>query len=199
MMVPANLVVEDELSEIIVRRLLSESVQEYHVRVVYGRGGYGHIRKNISRYNAAARHTPFIVMTDLDTYECAPQLIAEWLPGPIEQKLLFRVAVREPEAWLMADHQTLAKLLGVSTATLPDAPEDISNPKMHLLTLATKSRFRRVREGLVRSDYGNPLQGPDYNGILSRYVSEAWNPDIAQTRCPSLLRMRQHIDGFPPQ
>ena len=72
MAVSANLAVEDELSEAILRRLLAESSQKYHVRVVYSGGGYGYIKKNIGRYNAAARHTPFIVMTDLDTYACPP-------------------------------------------------------------------------------------------------------------------------------
>lgn len=198
-MVSANLVVEDELSETIVRRLLSESTQEYHINVVYARGGYGHIKKNINRYNIAAQRTPFIVMTDLDTCACAPELIGNWFDAPIAQNLLFRVAVHEPEAWVLADHPSLAKFLGISAATLPANPENIIDPKQHLLNLANGSRFRKIREGLVRTDFTNPMQGPDYNGILSRYVSDLWNPDTAQAKCPSLLRMRQRLDSFRPQ
>lgn len=113
--------------------------------------------------------------------------------------LLFRVAVRESEAWLLADHRSFSKLLGISVSTLPAAPESILDPKLHLLKLANRSRFRKVREGLVRSDCGSLKQGPDYNGILSQYISTEWNPNKAQERCPSLLRMRQHLDRFLPQ
>lgn len=197
-MVSADLVVEDELSETIVRRLLSESNQEYHIRVVYARGGYGQIKKNINRYNVAAQRTPFIIMTDLDTYACPPELVAKWFTGPISQNLLFRIAVREPEAWVMGD-QSFAKLLGVSAATLPISPESIPDPKLHLLAMASKSRFRNIREGIVRVDFGKQTQGPDYNGILSRYVSEVWDPVRAEVKCPSLLRMRQRIDSFRPR
>ena len=197
-MVSANLVVEDELSEAIVRRILSKSTKKYYIRVVYARGGYGHIKKNIRRYNVASQRTPFIVLTDLDTHNCAPELINAWLATPIARNLLFQVAVHEPEAWVLADHQSIAKLLGIPATTLPAQPEDILDPKLHLLTLANSSRFRRVREGLVRSDFGNLMQGPDYNGILSRYVSETWNPAKAEARCPSLLRMRRRLDTFSP-
>lgn len=89
MAISTNLAVEDELSEAIVKRLLLESIQKYYVNVVYARGGYGQIKKNINRYNTAAQNTPFIIMTDLDMCECAPALIAEWFDRPISNNLLW--------------------------------------------------------------------------------------------------------------
>jgi hypothetical protein len=198
-MVPANLVVEDELSERIVRRLLKESQQEFAISAVYTRGGYGFIRNNISRYNAASRYCPFIVMTDLDTYSCPSQLIADWLQSPIERNLLFRIAVREPEAWVLADSNSCAKMLGIPAKNIPLFPEGIADPKLFLLGLAARSRYRRIREGMVRIESGNLFQGGDYNGILAHYVSEDWDPSVAQDHCPSLKRMRERLDAFTPR
>lgn len=198
-MVSANLVVEDELSEAILRRLISESTQEFHIRVVYGKGGFGEIKKNISRYNQAASHTPFIVMTDLDKYICPPALIKDWLSVPVEKNLLFRIAVRESEAWVLADAPSVSKILGFPAARIPAVPEAIPDPKQALLNLASRSRFRKVREGLVREISGNLIQGPDYNGILSQFVLKEWNPNRADKLCPNLKRMRQRLNEFKPQ
>lgn len=196
-MVSADLIVEDELSEEVVRRLFAESAQEFHVRTVYGRGGFGYIKKNIRRYNQAAKYVPYIVMTDLDAHWCAPELIRAWLPDPKSPQLLFRVAVREPEAWLLADGKSFAALLGIRTGKIPANPEGIPDPKQILLALATTSRNREIREGLVTvMDDGRLNQGPDYNGILSRHVRKDWNPDIAQEQCLSLRKMRQRLDTF---
>ena len=190
---------EDELSETVVRRLFDESTQDFHVRTVSGRGGFGHIKQNIRRYNHAAQHVPFIVMTDLDKHWCAPELIRAWLPDPISPQLMFRVAVREPEAWILADGASFAALTGLSVRKIPVNPEEIVDPKLTLLTLARASRYRGVRDGLVRVLANGSLhQGPDYNGILSKHVSEDWNPDVAEATCPSLRKMRQHLDTFNP-
>jgi hypothetical protein len=200
MLVAANLAVEDELSEAIVRRLLSESSREYHVRAVYSRGGFGHIRKNISRYNVAARHTPFIVMTDLDNrYECPTELIEDWLSDPVERNLLFRVAVREPEAWILADSTAVSRLLGISAAIIPQSPETLADPKLTLLRLADRSPLAGVRESLVRAENGNFKQGPDYNGVLSAFVWSGWSPTRASRKCPSLSRMCRRLNEFVPQ
>lgn len=197
-MVTADLVVEDALSESLVRRLTAAATQEFYLNVVYSRGGNGHIKENIARYNAAAKRTPFIVVTDLDYLACPSQLISDWLKVPVENNMLFRIAVREAEAWVLGDRPAFARLLGIGLAAIPARPETLRDPKLELLTLAKKSRIRRIREGLVREDFPNPMQGPDYNGILTQFVASSWNPDTAQDICPSLKRMRERLNAFAP-
>lgn len=81
---------------------------------VYGRKGKPYLRQKIDGFNQAARYSPWVVVVDLNAEaDCAPSLCAQWLPDPAPN-LCFRVAVREVEAWLLADGETLARFLGVS-------------------------------------------------------------------------------------
>ena len=79
--IPVNLAVEDELSEAVIRRLLRHSKRQYAIGTVYGRNGFGYLRKTIAGWNKAARGIPFLVLTDLDTYPCPTALIEDWMPG----------------------------------------------------------------------------------------------------------------------
>jgi hypothetical protein len=69
---------------------------------VYGKNGKADLHKKIKGYNNAARHAPWLVLVDLDDESCAFSLCQSWLPVPARY-LCFRVAVRQVEAWLMAD------------------------------------------------------------------------------------------------
>jgi hypothetical protein len=102
--IPINLAVEDELSEVVSRKLLKVTRRSYVVGACYSQGGFGYLRKKISGFNNAAKGTPFFVLTDLDRGPCASALIGEWLPSPIPKhpNLILRVAVQEVEAWLLA-------------------------------------------------------------------------------------------------
>lgn len=70
--IPVNLAVEDELSEAVLRRLLTEANRGFIVGTVYGRSGYGYLRRTIAGWNRAAKGVPTVVLTDLDNEECAP-------------------------------------------------------------------------------------------------------------------------------
>lgn len=115
--IPVNLAVEDELSEVVLRRLLADA-RCYAVGTVYGRRGNGYLRKTIVGWNRAARGCPFIVLTDLDNTRCAPSLIAEWLTVPKHPNLLFRIAVREVEAWLLSDARLQCLPVGICKGLL---------------------------------------------------------------------------------
>src|ERR1044071_4432659 len=106
--IPINLAMEDAVSEAVLQKVLRENRQEYAPATVYSRGGNGYIKRTISGFNNAAKGTPFLVLTDLDTYECPAALVADWLKVPKHSNLLFRVAVTEVEAWLLADRNGIA-------------------------------------------------------------------------------------------
>ena len=187
--IPINLAVEDLLSEIVLRRVLNERSVVYDVGYVYGLRGFGYLRKKTPSFNNAAKACPFLLLTDLDKGDCAPTLLAEWLGRgrDVHPNFVFRVAVREVESWLLADETSLAMSFGIKQMSLPQEPEDLPDPKLTLLKLATQAR-RDIREAVVWQDdeSGRLMQGPDYNGALATHVRDAWGVRKSAARCPSL-------------
>src|ERR1700722_12123129 len=163
--IPLHLAVEDELSEVIIRKLLSLTGRDYAVGGVFGGGGFGYLRKKANNRNAAAAAgTPFLLLTDLDGHQCPASLIGDWLHGKPHSDLIFRVAVREVESWVLADRAGFANFLGISHALMPLSPDQLPDPKRTLISLAMRSRVRSLRESIVARRGSTALQGPDYNG-----------------------------------
>lgn len=109
--IPINLAIEDSLSEVVLRRLLAHANREYAIGTAYGRTGFGYLRRTIEGWNRAAKSIPFAVLTDLDMLPCPGELVTSWLPTRHHPNLLLRVAVREVEAWLLADAENLQLIL----------------------------------------------------------------------------------------
>jgi hypothetical protein len=197
--IPIDLAVEDELSEAVLRRLLLHCANFYAVGTVYRRGGYGYLRKNIRGWNAAAKGRPFLLITDLDSASCPPSLIASWLPIPKHDNLLFRVAVREIEAWLLADAAGLASYFGVKPALLPTNPEKLIDPKQKLVELARLAKRKNVREDIVPRRGSTAKQGPGYNACLCAFVESVWNIEAAEKTAASLQRTLRRLSNFSPK
>jgi len=193
--IPLNIAVEDDLSEAVLRKILPD---RYVVGNRYMRGGFGYLKKNIHEFNIAAKGMPFLVLTDLDLAECAPTLIKKWLSDPIHHNLLFRVAVREVESWVLADRDRFAKFLGIRKTLVPVNVDAIDDPKKCLINLARESR-RNLREDIVPARRSTAKQGPDYNGRLTYFVREFWNPREAMHNSPSLARTIKAVENFQPE
>lgn len=196
-LIPINLATEDELSEVALSKLLSET-DRYAVGFRYRKGGFGYLRKTIHGWNRAAKSTPFLVLTDLDEVPCASALIEEWLAVPRHPNLLFRVAVREIESWLLADSENFSKFLGVRPSVIPKNPDELEDPKATLIQVASASRFSEIRESIVPRRGSTAKQGPDYNGCLGRFVREFWDVDAAKRNSPSLARTVHRLATFRP-
>lgn len=155
---------------------------------VYGKQGKPHLRQHVRGYNNAARHTPWLILVDLDREaDCAPPLCQVWLPAPAPW-LCFRVVVRAVEAWLLADAETLSAFLGVAQSRIPGQPELLNDPKAAMVTLARASRRKAIREDMVpREGSGRPV-GPAYSSRLIEFVAGYWRPDVAAARADSLAR-----------
>src|SRR5262245_66600073 len=70
---------------------------------VYGKNGKSDLLRRLSGFNEAARYAPWFVLVDLDRdADCAPPFRTSQLSKP-SAAMCFRVAVRETEAWLLAD------------------------------------------------------------------------------------------------
>ena len=193
-----SLAVEDQLSEAVLKKILSIAEDRFLVAKCYSRGGFGYLKKNIAGFNNAAKGIPFLVITDLDTSECPPALIREWLPYTKHPNLLFRIAVREVEAWLLAVCNGFARYLGIAIEGIPLDVESIKDPKRRLIELAQESRNRRLREAIVPSSKSDARQGPDYNGALITFVNEFWDIKAAMDNSISLKRTIKAVIDFIP-
>lgn len=196
MATPINLVVEDFLSEIVVRVILGHFGRKFIICGVYGLQGNLYIKRKVKGFNNAAQFTPYFILTDLDEITCAPILVQSWFAGLAKHPdCIFRVAVQEVEAWLLADPERFSQFLGISSKLIPNNIEDIKNPKEFLVSLARKSRFRHIKEDIVPlSDLSKV--GLDYNGRLSYFVQNRWRLSIAQSNSKSLNKAVQVLKNF---
>jgi len=144
-LIPVNLATEDELSEITLFRILVV-IGRYAVGTTYRRGGFGYLRRTIHGWNRAATGKPFIVLTDLDTCECPAELINDWLPVAKHPNLLFRIAVREVESWLLADPANLSEFFSIRKELIPTDTDALRDPKAVVVNLARKSRSKVIRD-----------------------------------------------------
>lgn len=196
--IPLNLGVEDLLSEAVCKRLVTSSSQNFCLGTVFNRGGFGYLKRTVPGWNAASKSVPFLLLTDLDEAACPSALIASWLKGPMNPNLIFRVAMRETEAWLMGDKTNFASFLKVGTDKISDYPETLLDPKRELLLLAAGSRSADVRRRILPKPRSLAIQGPDYNGALIEYVEGTWDPLVASESCPSLKRFIFRLNSFVP-
>lgn len=194
--VDVNIAVEGDLDEVVLSRLL-ESIG-IGVATVYGKRGKGSLRKNVSRYNQAARHSPWVVLADLNSdAECAPLLVDSWL-SERHPNLQLRIAVRAVEAWLLADGNALARFLGVPQARIPAQPENEANPKAALISVARRSRRKTTREDIVPPPMSTARQGPAYTSRLIDFAMRYWNPKRAAARAPGLRRTMDSLSRWKP-
>lgn len=198
--IPINIAVEDELSGAVAQTLLTASKANYHVGNIYGRGGFGYLKKTCSGWNNAARGIPFLLLTDLDDHPCPSALIDSWL-GDKKKKhpnLLFRIAVKEVESWLLADRENFGKYLAVSINKMPHYPDTEADPKATLIKIAAGSNRKEIRSRLVPRSGSTAKQGPDYNQCLINFVRNHWNIEGASGRSPSLTRCVKSLNSFAP-
>lgn len=187
-MVGLAIATEDELSEAVARRLVAELEPALQVTQTLRRNGFGYLRAKMANWCELARHQPVLLLTDLDQVACPVELLQQWrgvLQPPAD--LLMRVAVREVEAWLLADHEAMRGLLG-ERGRLPVEPDRLPDPKAHLLQLAAKHAPRDVRADLVKPSGAMASQGIGYNARLTQWVQTCWRPGRAAERSPSLKR-----------
>jgi hypothetical protein len=184
--------VEGIVDEAVVRRLIEHVGAR--LGTVYGKSGKPQLLKNVRRYNEAARHGPWIVLVDLDgDAECAPPFCAEWLPS-VAPQMCFMIAVREVEAWLLADREHLADFLHIPLSHIPLAPESIENPKQTMVNIARRSRLRAIQKDMVPRPESGRQVGPAYPSRLIEFVEnkqKGWRPDVASASSSSLSRCLQ--------
>lgn len=156
--------------------------------------GFGNIKKKMPALLQMARNgLHSFIITDLDTAECPPSLLRQWLREPTDSalelpdKLIFRVAVREIESWILADRTNLAKFLGISIANLANRPDELQDPKQHLLNALQRKGKKKWHKDMLPQGPVATI-GPIYNEKLCQFVRNRWDPRRARANSPSLAR-----------
>ena len=185
-MQPVCVATEGLIDTAVVRRIFQEV--ELEIAAVYGESGKDRLDGALAGYNAAARHGSWLVLRDLDTdADCAPSLRARLLAAPASG-MAFRIAVREIEAWLIADLHAFARFFSISPGRIPNDPESIHRPKEYLVNLVRRSRSRTIRDDVVPRDGSRARVGPGYAGRMIEFASTVWSPHEASVRSDSLKR-----------
>ena len=174
------------MDEAVVHRLIRHVGGQ--LGTVYGKNGKAAVLDKLNGYSNAGRHSPWLVLIDLDNdTDCAPPARAAWLPETAPH-LCFRIAVREVEAWLMADAETLAGYLSIARSRVPTNVESLDSPKTTLVNLARNSRSKIIRKEMVPRQGSGRQVGVAYASRLIEYVETMWQPAIAARNSESLYR-----------
>lgn len=193
-----NIAVEGNPDEVVLRKLLEFTGRNFQIAACYGKKGKEYLRLNISKFRSASRIIPYFVLADLDDrIECAPILVNDWLPER-SPNLILRVAVREMEAWLLADRERFSGFLSVPINRIPLSPEGIINPKELIVALARRSKRREIREDIVPATGSTSKVGKNYNGKLIEFILNHWDIESArrvsyslESAINSIIRFKQ--------
>ena len=191
-MTPIAIATEDPLSEAIALRLIADIPTPHFVQHKLGKTGNGYLRSKMSSWYQMAQHQVMLVLTDLDRANCLVEFRDQWLVTAPPQNLLLRIAVREVESWVLADHVAMRALIGAK-GVLPTAPDELADPKQTLLKLANNAP-KPIRADLLKTIDGNLAQGLGYNARLTAWVNSEWSPQRAAERSPSLARARKRLN-----
>lgn len=187
-------VVEDGLSEAVVRKTVAEVRPDMTIYQVMRKNGQGYIRTKIRELNRVAHRIPVFVLVDLDRPEpCPADLIRNLLPIPQGPMLLFRVAVMEIESWVLADRRGFSKFLGIPHDSVPDHPDAVADPKELIVSLARKSKRREIREDMIPSAGDVRRTGAAFNPRLIAFVENDWSIQEAAAASPSLRKTIERL------
>ena len=157
------------------------------------RNGKGYLQSRFRNFCQMASFQTVLVLADLDRARSPSELLADWF-GTREAPsgLVVRFAVREVEAWILADHQAMRELVGSRAGRFPDDPESLLDPKQTLLNLARRAP-RQVRDDLLPARGAVASQGLGFNSRMSEVIQRSWDPARASKQSPSLQRARNRL------
>lgn len=197
---------EDPITRAIIYRLLAYCAPKTQViQELPARGS--EIKNKISSFNTLAQKTPVILLTDLDTDDCAPTLKKKLLEQMEQQSnFIINIAVDEAEAWLMADRENFADFIGVPISKMPNATlqkqggmkalTEMSIPvkSSYYLThqIATESSKPEIRAQVAAA--GKSCKGKEYNSAMLPFIQNKWDISVAMENSNSLKRMVQRLE-----
>ncbi|MDR2148931.1 MAG: hypothetical protein LBE91_21020 [Tannerella sp.] len=187
------LIVEDILQEITMRKLLAVYRNDITIVSVSGNCGNSYIKNNVRTFNEASRYLPHLILTDLDRKICAPLLKQEWINFEIHKNMLFRIAEKEIDAWILSDREGFARWMSIPVNKIPLNTQSIEDPKQFIINLARRSRKKVIKDIVP---VGTAKQGPGYNILLQRFIMLHWDSEKAADSNRSLKKAIERIKTF---
>jgi hypothetical protein len=167
------------------RRLVEHAGHSVHRE--FSLAGKSQLDRRLTGFNNAARFSPWLVLRDLDhDAACAPELIAQLLPNRAEL-MLFRVAVRAVESWLLADAEAFAAFFHLPPESMPTQPDELPNPKETILDIIANASTTSIRKLMLPGGKARKV-GPGYSATLIEFISAHWDVGRAAPRSRSLER-----------
>ncbi|MCH8837191.1 MAG: hypothetical protein IIA60_05230 [Candidatus Marinimicrobia bacterium] len=185
-------VIEGKIDEIVVIRICQ--VKGLTLKKVLGKKGKGYIDKNLHYLNIAARNSNWIVIRDLDhDADCPAALRHILLPNP-SHLMLFRIANRAVESWLLSDLRAFARYFQVPVREMSEDPDSIDDPKRQVIGLCSKSRSDQIVTGMTPRPGSGGIVGKSYNPKMMDYALNHWDPEEAAQHSDSLSRCLNRLD-----
>ncbi|WP_081051486.1 hypothetical protein [Burkholderia diffusa] len=180
---------EDELCCAIADALIAHSGIAVEVEQRIVAGGAGPFKQRIPAMNNVANNVmPVLMIADADQAPCVVTQRNSWLPRHVSPRLSMRLAVREAEAWVLADHVGFSQFATVSKDLFPAQPEGELDPKQTLLSIVRRSRRRELRDEMLPGKGATSPVGLGYNIHMTDFVKNYWDIARATDRAPSLAR-----------
>ncbi|MBX3184853.1 MAG: hypothetical protein KIT72_16145 [Polyangiaceae bacterium] len=185
------LVVEGDTDLPYVRRLAADAGLSPWTEIDCG--GKSQLDLELPGYNGAAHGSPWFVLRDLDNdAPCASALVASFDLPPAPWMCL-RIAVREIEAWALADRKAIAQFFAVRPMAVPSDPDAEADPTQTLVNLARSSTSVRIQRGMVPAARASVSVGPLYESLIIEFGERAWDLDRASENSASLRKARQRL------
>jgi len=159
------------------------------------------ILTNLQKWNEAAKWDYWVVVIDMDNdATCVTEYRKKLLPI-VSDKMIFRIAIKKIEAWILADAPSLAKYLGINVLLIPANPENLADPKDALLRLVRKSKKKMLREDMLPIDGSGAKQGRAYIQRIQEFLFHpeySWRPEVAEHSADSLKRCLRALRKISP-
>lgn len=186
---PVFIVGEDQLCTELAQALVIQSGKDVHIQNLLVANGCGPFKGMIEKMNSVAWNVmPVLMLADADQATCVVTQRNQWIPTNPAPKFSLRLAVREAETWILADHEGLSEFANFSVALMDRSPDQLNDPKQELLRSIRRSKRRDLRDEMLPKKGAKNLVGLGYNLHLTRFVREFWNAERAAQRSPSLAR-----------
>lgn len=91
---------EDAVTNAIIRKILDYTSHTFDiVNEVPARGSQ--IKRKIPELNVLSKSIPVVLLTDLNSSNCAPEFISTYLKSEKDANFILNIAIDEAEAWLL--------------------------------------------------------------------------------------------------
>lgn len=201
---------EDKVTCAILERIIADYAPNLHiVQSLPARGG--ELKKKISSFNILSLSKPVILLSDMDTDDCAPIAKNKLLNGIVQNEcFVINIAVDEAEAWLLADKEGFASYLGIRLAFMPDAERQRFGGRKETMEMevSLKSSYYLTHElmahsnnATLRSQIGvmpneSRSKGREYNAGILPFIKTLWNVENARKRSYSLNGMIKRVEAL---